>query len=116
MYHVLRQPFICIYLGKCLAYDSVLNMKAVVGAFNQESVLAEALFVIVISSRTFVWSFNQHQGGDGGQLPQVRSPEDRPPGGRVRHLFRHALRGLRLRQGNSRAGGDPWAVAEKKSL
>ena len=51
---VLRQPFICIYLGKCLAYDSVLNMKAVVGAFNQESILVEALFVIVISSRTFV--------------------------------------------------------------
>ena len=37
-------------------FDSVLNVKALVAAFNQEKALVGAFFVIVKSSRTFVWS------------------------------------------------------------
>ena len=42
-------------LGTCLAWclNSVLNVKALVGAFNQEKALVEAFSVIVKSSRTF---------------------------------------------------------------
>ena len=40
------------FSAKCL--DSVLNVKALVGAFNLEKALVVAFSVIVKSSRTFV--------------------------------------------------------------
>ena len=36
---------------------SVLNVKALVGTFNQEKAIVGAFFMIVISLRTLVWSF-----------------------------------------------------------
>ena len=36
-----------------VSFNSVLNVKALVGAFNQEKALAGAFSVIVKSSRTF---------------------------------------------------------------
>ena len=38
-----------------LSFNSVLNVKALVGALNQEKVLVGAFSVIVKSSRTFVF-------------------------------------------------------------
>ena len=40
------------HLTQCL--NSILNMKALVGAFNQEEALAGVFSVIMKSSRTFV--------------------------------------------------------------
>ena len=42
----------CVRLALCL--NSILNVKALVGAFNQEKALVGAFSMIVKSSRTFV--------------------------------------------------------------
>ena len=44
-----------------LPWDSVLNVKALVGAFNQEKALVGAFSVIYLkSSRTLVWSSTRY--------------------------------------------------------
>ena len=47
-------PWVNVPLAKCL--NRVLNVKALVGAFNQEKALVGAFSVIMITLRWFVWS------------------------------------------------------------
>ena len=47
------------HLAYCL--NRVLNVKELVGAFNPEKALVEAISVIVTSSRTFVCSSSAEQ-------------------------------------------------------
>ena len=48
------------YCGLTPVKHSILNVKALVGAFNQEKALVGAFSVIVKSSRTFVWSSSRY--------------------------------------------------------
>ena len=86
-FHVYTYCGVKARLAYCL--NSVLNVKALIGAFNQEKALVGAFSVIVQFHRLIVNSFNYYDwsacGGTRGhddeqRGPEVEEGEDRAPG------------------------------------
>ena len=97
-------PFWGTHSAECL--NSVLNVKALVGASNQEKALVEAFNVIVKSSRTFVWSSSQEQDQDQEDTEAGQQEEDRET--RRREPHHRQINRMRLLRENVRLTVTPF--------